>query len=51
MLLAQSERQKAIIPFCVGIAATASALALVAPNLLTELVSRKIIAGAQVTRC
>lgn len=48
MLLAQSERQKAIIPFCVGIAATASALALVAPNLLTELASRKIIAGAQV---
>lgn len=36
-LLAAAERTKAVLPLCVGIATTASAFALLAPSLVTEL--------------
>lgn len=38
--LAQAERAKAIIPLCVGVAATSSAFALLAPALLEEVTGR-----------
>eukprot|EP00981_Chlorochromonas_danica_P014058 scaffold7245_cov197-Ochromonas_danica.AAC.18 len=37
VLMAEAERAKAILPLCVGIATTASAFALLAPNLLHSL--------------
>lgn len=37
ILLAQAERVKAILPLCVGIATTASALALLAPTFVAEM--------------
>lgn len=37
-VLATAERSKAILPLCVGIATTASAFALLAPSILSELV-------------
>lgn len=36
-LLAKAERSKAVVPLCVGISATASALALLAPVVLSEI--------------
>ena len=39
-VLAQAERAKAIIPLCVGVAATASAFALLAPALLEEVAGK-----------
>ena len=45
LYLAQAERAKAIIPLCVGISATASAFALVAPALVGELVTRGVTAA------
>lgn len=39
-LLASAERAKAILPLCVGIATTASAFALLAPNVLSALTER-----------
>ena len=45
LYLAQAERNKAIIPLCVGIGATSSAFALVAPALVGELATRTGWAG------
>jgi hypothetical protein len=39
-LLAEAERSKAVLPFCVGIATTASAFALVAPALVKEVTDK-----------
>ena len=39
-LLAQAERAKAVVPLCVGISATASAFALLAPELVGEMGSK-----------
>ena len=39
-ILARAERTKAILPLCVGISTTASAFALLAPNLINELGSK-----------
>ena len=36
-ILAQAERAKAVVPLCVGLSATASAFALLAPELVAEL--------------
>lgn len=40
ILLATAERSKAILPLCVGVATTASAFALLAPNILVHLTER-----------
>ena len=40
ILLAQSERVKAVLPLCVGIATTASAFSLLAPSLAAEIASK-----------
>jgi hypothetical protein len=42
ILLAQAERIKAVLPLCVGIATTASALSLLAPMFINELARKNI---------
>lgn len=49
-ILAQAEREKAILPLCVGVSATASAISLIMPALIASLSKQGLAAAAVVSQ-